>query len=157
MNNEFRTPQTIAGEQYPRNFFIGLEACRTLSEAVHSLAKIGIDLMAIPETAILEKGILAENLDKGMILGCAMPILPEKDEIQIITWDGYGVTSLSILMYLHKATNDWKGPGDEGYQKPHLHTNPKLVSSETKHPKHPKHPTKIKNPEHRHSQHPTRF
>lgn len=39
---------------------------------------------------------------------------------KIVVWDGYGVVSVSILMYLHKTANNWRIVGEEGYEKPNF-------------------------------------
>lgn len=119
MNEDLRNPQVLNGEMFPRNHYLGLESVRKLYDLVSYLRSQGINMMSIPTIKEVEAGLLDGDLEKGTVLGLAAPLAgSEKDMTQVVVWDGYGVTSVSILMYLHKTANDWKIVGEEGYKKP---------------------------------------
>ncbi|MCL4208323.1 hypothetical protein KJZ63_01670 [Patescibacteria group bacterium] len=121
MSEGLRNPQVLNGEMFPRNHYLGLESVRKLHNLVSYLRSQGINMMAIPTIKEVEAGLLDGDLEKGTVLGLAAPLEgSEKDMTQVVVWDGYGVTSVSILMYLHKEANNWKIVGEEGYQKPNF-------------------------------------
>lgn len=148
MNNvDLRNPQVLNGEMFPRNHYLGLESVRKLHDFATYLRSQGINLMAIPTINQVEAGLLGEDFEKGTILGIATPLgEADKDTIQIVVWDGYGIVSVSILMYLHKQANDWKMVGEEGYQKPNFgHNQLKLDTEVVVQPKRQKRRTQKKN------------
>lgn len=121
MNEDLRNPQVLNGEMFPRNHYLGLESVRKLHDLVTYLRRQGINMMAIPTINEVEAGLLGEDLEKGTVIGLAAPWGDqEKDMTQIVVWDGYGVVSVSILMYLHKTANNWRIVGEEGYEKPNF-------------------------------------
>lgn len=124
MNEDLRNPQVINGEMFPRNHYLGLESVRKLHELVGYLKTYGINMMAIPIINEVEAGLLNQDLPQGTILGLAAPIMGQDKELtQVLVWDGHGIVGVSILMYLHKAANNWRLPGEDGYQKPNLNTS----------------------------------
>lgn len=118
MNEQLRNPQIINGEMHPRNHYIGLESVRKLHELVKYLKTQGVNLMAIPIINEVEAGVRDESLEKGTIVGAATTELEGKDLAQILAWDGTSIIGVSLLMYLHKAANGWRIPGELGYEKP---------------------------------------
>lgn len=126
-NQELRNPQIINGEMQPRHHFIGLESVRRLHHLVEVFREAGINLLAIPMIKEVEAGMLAEDFEVGTVLGCTEPIFPPRkdglraDIEQVLVWDGAGISAMSIAMYLHKMDNNWRLPGEEGYQQPNFH------------------------------------
>lgn len=148
MNVDLRNPQVLNGEMFPRNHYLGLESVRKLHDFVFYLKSQGINLMAIPTINEVEAGLLDEDFEAGTILGVATPLgETNKDTTQIVVWDGYGLVSISILMYLHKQANNWKMVGDEGYQKPNFgHVDLQLGAETTiKSTRHTGSPRSVKN------------
>lgn len=120
MSERLRNPQIINGEMHPRNHYIGLESVRKLHELVKYLKTQGVNLMSIPIINEVEAGVRDESLEKGTIVGAATTELEGKDLAQILVWDGTSIVGVSLLMYLHKAANNWRIPGEIGYEKPNF-------------------------------------
>lgn len=134
MHKELRNPQIINGEMQPRHHFIGLESVRQLYRLVEVFSEAGIDLLSIPMIQEVEDRMMAQDFEVGTVLGCIEPILPPHAESlsadfdRVLVWDGGGIAVMSIAMYLHKMDNNWRLPGEDGYEKPNLSPELELSS-----------------------------
>jgi hypothetical protein len=106
METKPRNPQVIAGEMYPRDYYIGQQSCRRLNEMIEAFETEGIDLQVIPLINEVERGILAEDLDPGTVIGCRPPQF-ENDQAGVIVWDGQGLVAISFMTYHRYEAAGW--------------------------------------------------
>jgi hypothetical protein len=139
MSDERRFPQQINGEWFPRHSYFGNDVCRQRSDLVRAFADQGIDLMAIPLIDEVQRGVEAEDLSIGTLIGCVAPI-NEKDFPLAIVWSSNGIVSLPLPMYLQCQNNGWnyigrgslEGPSPELERPVQISDQPRSGTTEKK-------------------------
>lgn len=103
---EQRTPQTLDGDTLPLNVFIGREECEPLEAMIAAFSETGINLLALPLITEIQQAIADDNLETGAVIGCKTPI-SEHEPAQVVIWDGYWISAMSLKMYQMKVEEDW--------------------------------------------------